>query len=29
MHNKFMIIDAQGVNPVVVTGSMNWSASGD
>lgn len=29
MHNKFMVIDADGANPVVVTGSMNWSSSGD
>jgi phosphatidylserine/phosphatidylglycerophosphate/cardiolipin synthase-like enzyme len=28
MHNKFMVIDANGVDPVVVTGSMNWTASG-
>lgn len=29
LHHKFMIIDGQGSNPVVVTGSMNWSAAGD
>lgn len=29
MHNKFMVIDAYGANPRVVTGSMNWSASGN
>lgn len=29
MHNKFMIIDAGGPAPRVITGSMNWSASGD
>jgi hypothetical protein len=29
MHHKFMVIDANGTDPVVVTGSMNWSASGD
>jgi hypothetical protein len=29
MHNKFMIIDANGPSPRVITGSMNWSASGD
>ena len=23
------LIDANGANPVVVTGSMNWSANGD
>lgn len=28
MHNKFLIIDASGSNPTVITGSMNWSASG-
>lgn len=28
LHNKFMIIDASGDNPTVITGSMNWSASG-
>jgi hypothetical protein len=29
MHNKFMVIDANGSSPRVITGSMNWSASGD
>lgn len=29
MHNKFMIIDAGGASPRVITGSMNWSTSGD
>ena len=28
MHNKMMVIDATGENPRVITGSMNWSASG-
>jgi phosphatidylserine/phosphatidylglycerophosphate/cardiolipin synthase-like enzyme len=28
MHNKFMVIDANGFDPVVVTGSMDWTASG-
>ncbi len=28
MHNKFMIIDADGSSPRVITGSMNWTASG-
>jgi phosphatidylserine/phosphatidylglycerophosphate/cardiolipin synthase-like enzyme len=28
MHNKFMVIDTNGTDPVVVTGSMNWTASG-
>ena len=29
MHNKFMVIDAEGADPRVVTGSMNWTTSGD
>ena len=29
MHNKFLVIDAEGTAPRVVTGSMNWSTSGD
>lgn len=29
MHNKFMVIDAAGADPRVVTGSMNWSGSGN
>ena len=29
MHNKFLVIDAGGTAPRVVTGSMNWSTSGD
>jgi hypothetical protein len=29
MHNKFMVIDADGDDPRVVTGSMNWTSSGD
>jgi phosphatidylserine/phosphatidylglycerophosphate/cardiolipin synthase-like enzyme len=28
MHNKFMVIDSGGTDPVVVTGSMNWTSSG-
>lgn len=28
LHHKFMVIDGSGSNPVVITGSMNWSASG-
>jgi phosphatidylserine/phosphatidylglycerophosphate/cardiolipin synthase-like enzyme len=28
LHDKFMVIDTGGTDPVVVTGSMNWSASG-
>jgi phosphatidylserine/phosphatidylglycerophosphate/cardiolipin synthase-like enzyme len=28
MHNKFMVIDVNGGDPVVVTGSMKWTASG-
>ncbi len=28
LHDKFMVIDTSGTNPVVVTGSMDWSASG-
>lgn len=29
MHNKFMVIDADGANPRVVTGSMNWTGAGN
>jgi HKD family nuclease len=29
MHNKFMVIDAYGPNPRLVTGSMNWSGAGN
>lgn len=29
MHNKFMLIDANGDNPRTITGSMNWTNSGD
>jgi hypothetical protein len=29
MHNKWMVVDAAGVHPSVVTGSMNWSSAGD
>ncbi len=29
MHNKFMVIDAGGGAPRVVTGSLNWTASGN
>lgn len=29
MHNKFMVLDAAGADPRVVTGSLNWSAAGD
>ncbi len=28
LHNKFMLIDVAGPSPRLVTGSMNWSASG-
>jgi phosphatidylserine/phosphatidylglycerophosphate/cardiolipin synthase-like enzyme len=27
LHSKTMLIDADGANPVVITGSFNWSAS--
>ena len=27
LHSKTMVIDADGENPVVITGSFNWSAS--
>ncbi len=29
LHNKFMVIDAAGPSPRVITGSMNWTGSGD
>ena len=29
LHHKFMVIDAGGLDPTVITGSMNWTASGD
>ena len=29
LHNKFLVIDAEGTAPRVVTGSMNWSTAGD
>jgi phosphatidylserine/phosphatidylglycerophosphate/cardiolipin synthase-like enzyme len=29
LHNKFMVIDAAGLSPRVITGSMNWTGSGD
>ncbi|MCB8985657.1 MAG: phosphatidylserine/phosphatidylglycerophosphate/cardiolipin synthase family protein [Ardenticatenaceae bacterium] len=29
MHNKYMVIDPNGPDPRVITGSMNWSAAGD
>ena len=29
MHNKYMVIDANSSDPTVVTGSMNWSSSGE
>jgi hypothetical protein len=29
LHHKAMVIDAHSSNPTVITGSMNWSASGD
>jgi len=29
MHNKYMVIDPFGPDPRVITGSMNWSASGN
>jgi len=28
VHHKFMVIDVDGEDPTVITGSMNWSASG-
>jgi phosphatidylserine/phosphatidylglycerophosphate/cardiolipin synthase-like enzyme len=28
MHNKFMVVDANGASPRVITGSMNWSRAG-
>lgn len=28
MHNKFMVIDAKGAVPRVITGSMNWTGAG-
>lgn len=28
LHHKFMVIDADGSDPVVITGSMNWSHAG-
>jgi hypothetical protein len=27
-HNKFMVLDANGASPRVVTGSMNWTGAG-
>ena len=27
LHSKTMVIDADGLNPTVITGSFNWSAS--
>ncbi len=29
MHNKMLIIDAEGTAPTVVTGSLNWTATGN
>lgn len=29
MHNKLLVIDAQGAAPTVVTGSLNWTATGN
>jgi len=29
MHHKFMVIDAAGSDPRVVTGSMNWTGAGN
>lgn len=29
LHNNFMVIDANGPSPRVITGSMNWTSSGD
>ena len=29
MHNKFMVIDAYGPNPRLITGSMNWTGAGN
>jgi len=28
LHNKFLILDASGADPVVITGSMNWTGAG-
>lgn len=28
LHHKFMVIDAGGASPVLITGSMNWSGAG-
>ncbi len=28
LHHKFLILDATGDNPVVITGSMNWTGAG-
>lgn len=28
-HDKFAVIDVNGANPIVITGSFNWTASGD
>ena len=28
LHHKFLILDATGANPVVITGSMNWTGAG-
>jgi phosphatidylserine/phosphatidylglycerophosphate/cardiolipin synthase-like enzyme len=29
VHHKFAVIDVNGANPVVVTGSYNWTAAGE
>jgi phosphatidylserine/phosphatidylglycerophosphate/cardiolipin synthase-like enzyme len=29
MHNKFMVIDAHGPSPRLITGSMNWTGAGN
>ena len=29
LHHKFMVIDADGPNPRLITGSMNWTNAGD
>jgi len=29
VHHKFAVIDVNGANPVVITGSYNWTASGE
>lgn len=29
MHHKLMVIDAQGTDPTVITGSLNWTLAAD